>query len=51
MLDPNRYFQPFFICLCNNKDELNNIKNGINIKINEFFENEKEIDTKKFFLF
>ena len=44
MLDPNRYFHPFFVCLCNSENELNNIKNGINNLINENFENEKEID-------
>ena len=51
MFDSNRYFQPFFICLCNNKDELNKIKNGINDIINEFFENEKEIDKNNFSYF
>ena len=51
MLDPNRYFHPFFICLCNNEEELNNIKYGINNLINEYFENEKEIDKNNFSYF
>ena len=51
MLDPNRYFHPFFICLCNNEEELNNIKCGINNLINEYFENEKEIDKNNFSYF
>ena len=51
MLDPNRYFHPFFVCLCNSENELNNIKNGINNLINENFENEKEIDKNNFSYF
>ena len=49
--DSNKYFQPFFICIYNNADELVKIKNGINEKIKYFFENEdyeKEIYIKNF---
>ena len=51
MLDPNRYYQPFFICLGNNEEELNRIKVGINEEINNYFEQEKEIDKNKFSYF
>ena len=51
MLDPNRYYQPFFICLCNNEEELNRIKVCIDEEINDYFEQEKEIDKNNFSYF
>ena len=42
--DSNRYFQPFFISIANNQEELTKIKDGIRKKIDVFFEeNEEEI--------
>lgn len=49
--DSNKYFQPFFICIYNNTNELEKIKNGISEKIKYFFEkeeNEKEIYIRNF---
>ena len=47
--DSNRYFQPFFISIANNQEELTKIKDGIGKEIDVFFEeNEEEIYENNF---
>ena len=48
--DSNTYYQPFFISIYKNSNDLKSIKNGIEKKIDEFFEEEeeKEIDKNNF---
>ena len=40
--DSERYFQPFFICIAKNEEELSQIKQGIKEEIKIFFEDEEE---------